>query len=323
MAKRKGNTYTCFCCGEQKIASDFYISHSPLYINNPNSKRMTICKECVISVYNEYEKKYKNQQVALFKLTSVLDVYFDIKIVDKVIESKAENNLDTSIAQLYLTKINSLPQYKNKNSLDNQDHDLILGRLGTNEDGEVVDTAIEILEDEVVTSDMIKRWGEGLSKADYLYLEEKYNELAKVYDTRTPAQRWLYESIAMSYLEANNARKKGNLDMYRKLLDSISKMMKDCDITPNSDNLLSEDDNACFGNFIRAIEDEEPVPEPLPFFADVDNFRKYIDEWFVKPLNRVLDLSSDKVKPSNIEEDTEPKYDEYESSLSEGEDNDN
>lgn len=303
--KKSVGKQICFCCGDNKKASDFYISHSPLYTHNPNGKRMTICKECVINLYNEYENKYKNQQVALYKLTSVLDVYYDLKLVDKVIESKAENNLDTNLAQMYLTKVNSLPQYKNKNSLDNQDHDLILGRLGTNEDGEIIDIAIETLEDEVVTSNMIKRWGEGLSKADYLYLEEKYNELAKVYDTRTPAQRWLYESIAMSYLEANNARKKGNLDMYRKLLDSISKMMKDCDITPNSDNLLAEDDNACFGNFIRAIEDEEPIPEPLPFFADIDNFRRYIDEWFVKPLHRVLDLSSDKVVAEVEEEDLE------------------
>lgn len=309
MARKKAETYPCFSCGEHFISTGFYVSHSPLFSFNPNKKKMSICKECVIKLYNSYEDKYKNSMVALFKLTNVLDVYFDTKIAERVIETKKESGTETSLAQLYLTKINSLPQYKGKNSFDNLDQDLILGRISENEDGELVDTALEVLEDVEVTQEMVKRWGDGLSKADYLYLEDKYNELTQVYDSRTPAQRWLYESIATSYLEANNMRKAGNLDMYRKLLDSISKMMKDCDITPNSDNLLSEDENACFGNFIRAIEDEEPIPDPLEVFRDTDGFMKYIDEWFVKPMRRALDLDVSKSKSNNI---IEGDFDDYE-----------
>lgn len=77
MARKKAETYYCFSCGEQYISTGFYVSHSPLFKYNPNAKKMSICKECVINLYNSYEEKYRNPMVALFKLTNVLDVYFD------------------------------------------------------------------------------------------------------------------------------------------------------------------------------------------------------------------------------------------------------
>ena len=139
---------------------------------------------------------------------------------------------------------------------------------------------------------MIRRWGKGLDDEEYLYLEEKYQELIKVYDHRSPVQKMLYENMAKTQLEAEKSRKSGNLVAYEKMMSTLSKLMTDGNIKPVQESGVSDDD-ACFGQFINKIENEEPIPEPLDSFKDIDGFKKYVTEWFVKPFARVFELDSD------------------------------
>ena len=125
------------------------------------------------------------------------------------------------------------------------------------------------------------------------FLEEKYQELIAVYDHRNPVQRMLYQNISRTQLEAEKARRNGNPAMYEKMMSTLSKLMGDGNIKPVQENAVS-DDEASFGLFIKKIESEEPIPEPLDEFQDVDGFRKYIDEWFVKPFARIFDLDMGK-----------------------------
>ena len=90
--------------------------------------------------------------------------------------------------------------------------------------------------------------------------------------------------------------------MYEKMMSTLSKLMGDGNIKPVQENTVSDDD-ASFGLFIKKIENEEPVPEPLEEFRDVDGFRKYIDEWFVKPFARIFDLDLGNTKEGDYEDE--------------------
>ena len=56
----------CSCCGNLKsTVTGYYISYSPICASN--DKRMNICKECVIDIYERYVDFYGDEVKALYK----------------------------------------------------------------------------------------------------------------------------------------------------------------------------------------------------------------------------------------------------------------
>ena len=282
----KKNTAKCTCCGKvYEKSSGFYQSFSPLYEANDN--RMHICKDCVCKTFDRLVEVFGDEEVALYRLTLLLDVYFDNTVLNVIYMNARRTN--SNLAKVYFQKINLSKNYKTKTSLDS--HELVVKDDFMVLDKKEIDTSPE-KQESFITTEMIRRWGKGLDEEEYLYLEEKYQELIKVYDHRTPVQIMLYENMARTQLEAEKSRKNGNLVAYEKMMSTLSKLMADGNIKPVQENDVT-DDEACFGQFINKIENEEPIPEPLDIFKDVDGFRKYINEWFVKPFARIFELDSD------------------------------
>lgn len=289
----------CTCCGTSKsTVTGYYISYSPLYASN--DKKMTMCKDCVIDIYERYVDFYSDETKALYRLSLLVDGYFSLALVDILMAQAKKTN--TSLVRVYFQKANSLPQFKGKTSMDSEHISLEDGTLYLTNEPIQQEEAQEIEDDFVITSEIIRRWGRGLPKDDYSFLEEKYQELIAVYDHRNPVQRMLYQNISRTQLEAEKARRNGNPAMYEKMMSTLSKLMGDGNIKPVQENAVS-DDEASFGLFIKKIESEEPIPEPLDEFQDVDGFRKYIDEWFVKPFARIFDLDMGKTTEEEEYED--------------------
>lgn len=289
----------CTCCGTSKsTVTGYYISYSPLYASN--DKKMTMCKDCVIDIYERYVDFYSDETKALYRLSLLVDGYFSLALVDILMAQAKKTN--TSLVRVYFQKANSLPQFKGKTSMDSEHISLEDGTLYLTNEPIQQEEVQEIEDDFVITSEIIRRWGRGLPKDDYSFLEEKYQELIAVYDHRNPVQRMLYQNISRTQLEAEKARRNGNPAMYEKMMSTLSKLMGDGNIKPVQENAVS-DDEASFGLFIKKIESEEPIPEPLDEFQDVDGFRKYIDEWFVKPFARIFDLDMGKTTEEEEYED--------------------
>ena len=287
----------CTCCGTSTVTG-YYISYSPLYASN--DKKMTMCKDCVIDIYERYVDFYSDETKALYRLSLLVDGYFSLALVDILMAQAKKTN--TSLVRVYFQKANSLPQFKGKTSMDSEHISLEDGTLYLTNEPIQQEEVQEIEDDFVITSEIIRRWGRGLPKDDYSFLEEKYQELIAVYDHRNPVQRMLYQNISRTQLEAEKARRNGNPAMYEKMMSTLSKLMGDGNIKPVQENAVS-DDEASFGLFIKKIESEEPIPEPLDEFQDVDGFRKYIDEWFVKPFARIFDLDMGKTTEEEEYED--------------------
>ena len=289
----------CTCCGTSKsTVTGYYISYSPLYASN--DKKMTMCKDCVIDIYERYVDFYSDETKALYRLSLLVDGYFSLALVDILMAQAKKTN--TSLVRVYFQKANSLPQFKGKTSMDSEHISLEDGTLYLTNEPILQEEVQEIEDDFVITSEIIRRWGRGLPKDDYSFLEENYQELIAVYDHRNPVQRMLYQNISRTQLEAEKARRNGNPAMYEKMMSTLSKLMGDGNIKPVQENAVS-DDEASFGLFIKKIESEEPIPEPLDEFQDVDGFRKYIDEWFVKPFARIFDLDMGKTTEEEEYED--------------------
>ena len=285
MASRK----VCTACGEEKAPNTgFYLSRSKLY--KFNDGRMPICKECLSKLFKELQAKYSDEVKALYHLCMLFDIYFDKDLVAK--SSNMEKfSSDDNLLKSYMKNVNSLNQYKFKDSMSSDcivlDDNLIKEeKENIEEDNDVEEVSFQ------VDNKMKTRWGASLPVEDYMFLENKYKEFTDVYECRTPAQRLIFEQIAKCLLRGEKALKKDNDVAFEKMNNMVSKLMTDGNIKPIQEASVAEDDTATWGKWINLIEQERPIGEPCEQFKDVDKISSYITKWFTRQMQRVFDLST-------------------------------
>ena len=285
MASRK----VCTACGEEKAPNTgFYLSRSKLY--KFNDGRMPICKECLSKLFKELQAKYSDEVKALYHLCMLFDIYFDKDLVEK--SSNMEKfSSDDNLLKSYMKNVNSLNQYKFKDSMSSDcivlDDSLIKEEKENIEEDNVVEEVSFQVDNKMKT-----RWGASLPVEDYMFLENKYKEFTDVYECRTPAQRLIFEQIAKCLLRGEKALKKDNDVAFEKMNNMVSKLMTDGNIKPIQEASVAEDDTATWGKWINLIEQERPIGEPCEQFKDVDKISSYITKWFTRQMQRVFDLST-------------------------------
>lgn len=278
----------CTMCGKEKDEKkEYYLSNSLLY--KENDKRLPICKDCVAEIYESLLKEYESETIALNKICNMLDTYYSERAYN--IAKQHLKKSGSSLVKIYFQKINSLAQFKGYTSKDSETFELT--REISKQDNikvEDIDTN-ELLGEIILTKDVIKRWGIGLDKNDYIALEIIYQELTESYENKTPAQDYLYRDIAKTRLEQEKCRRRNDIKGYADLSKVLSTQMGDGNIKPAQKNAISDENADCWGVWTQMIEENEPVGEASNEYKDVDGIYKYILKWFIKPFGRVLGLT--------------------------------
>ena len=297
MAKKVSTKLTCTKCGEEKVpTTGFYLSHSLMYRHNKG--RMPICKDCVVDKFRELRNVYNEDKKALFHLCMLLDVYFSEELVEsayKQIESSTTS--EDGIVKIYFQKVNSLMQYKGKNSIQSDKLILDMNILNNLENQYKLDLEEkkknkEIYDDIVNDTNIIKRWGTGWKAEEYRELEEKYQEWLDHYEHDTLAQQKLFRELSELEVQKSKARQEGDKNAYKNLSELVSKKMSDANIKPAQKKILGEEDGDVLGVMIREIENNEPIAECLPQFKDIDKIESLIVRTFLKPFARVYGLAN-------------------------------
>ena len=282
MAKAKVK-YFCTSCGDDKAVSNFYMSHSKLY--EANDKRFPVCKDCMITFYEELVNHYASERLALYHFCLTFNIYFEENLMESAYAQASTTN--SSLVRIYMQKVGSLMQYKGKTSLDGEH----LTLEGAKKDFTMDDIQVEgEYVPPVITSEIIRRWGSDYTNEEYILLETYYQEFIESYQHDTPAEKLIFRNICKTILESERARKTNNFTAFEKLNASISKLMTDGGIKPIQTVSVTDDDNATWGKWIAIIENERPIPTVSDEFKDVDKIGKYIDKWFTKQMKRVLGL---------------------------------
>lgn len=287
MAKVK-RTKICNCCGEEKDLNEFYKSQSPMY---KADGKCPICKGCMQDIYDENFQHYKDLEKALYKTLFSLDYYFDLKLSKRCLIDVY--NTEKSILKAYMSSIN-LVQYKGKTAKDSPAFNIFDIPEDDFQAFELEE--LEMKEPILITRDIIARWGDGKSNEDYMYLQDKYDTMCNTYDNRNPSNLWVYEQIALNFLDIKKEREKSNPNFtkIKTLQESNSKLMGDCKMKISQvDN--SEDENVCFGTFIKQIEDYEPILTNERF-EDYDNIYKSWKEDFREPFAQAMKLDAKSLK---------------------------
>ena len=291
MAVKKTERKKCTFCGELKAPTkDFYLSRSRIYKHN--DERMPICKECLSSLFNELKVKYEDEMKALYHLCMLFDIYFNKELVEKSFNN--ENfSIEDNLLKTYMKNVNSLNQYKFKDSFSSDyivlDDELLKVEIKEKEE--------DIYEEREMTPEAkklcLKRWGPGYSDDDYMYLEENYAEFYDAYAHDTPAERMLLMNISKTLLEGEKSRRSGDKKGYENMLKLVSSMLTDAAIKPSQKKSVGDEVGECFGVFIENLEKNEPINEAIDEFEDVDNIGRLIDRQFVKNFAKVFGLVGD------------------------------
>jgi hypothetical protein len=272
------STKKCKHCGKTKPINN--------YIKSPFTKDgyefyCKTCRKIFLTSYNDFVGYLTEHDSAINKKIWNDALKFARK---KHIGKNDPKNLPESIEQDILST--AIRKYFSLANLPNMPKSkLITGDIKFEEEEE------PIAED--VPEDISRRWGKNLTEEAYEYMESIYQDLISNYESDTPIQRLLYESTAKTFWEAEMARRKGDIVAYEKCMKVASSLLNDAKLKPVQKTIADSGGLATWGEWIKLIEETEPIPEPRDEFKDVDGIRKYIDKYFVGHFSKILGLESD------------------------------
>ena len=129
-------------------------------------------------------------------------------------------------------------------------------------------------------------WGAGYEESDYLYLMSQYEKYVNSYMVDTPVMEDVVAKIIQTDLEIRKANEAGR--DASKLVKTYQELLTTASLKPSQEKAAAEGENNTFGNWIKKIENEEPIPIPDKKFLDVDGIIKYIKVFFLGAMAKSL-----------------------------------
>lgn len=289
--EKKEYRYTCLSCHKSSDnPSTFPVSYSIIYAGN--DYRIPYCRDCLNALWDVVAKEYSDYHDIYRRICMYFDVYYN----DEAAESAYKEADASKRVSRYLSKVSRNP-YSNRTYQDTINEDMKKRRTDSFE-------GLSQPVEEVVPKEVIDFWGAGLDSAtDYLELQASYEKWNSEVECVKPQQRILIKRICFNELKTHKAMVNG--DDTTKLTDELNKLLESAKLQPKQAKEVSVADENTFGTLIKKWEDEEPIPEPLPEFKDVDGIIKYISVWF---LGHLAKMFGRKNKWSKLYEDEVAKY---------------
>lgn len=243
------------------------------------------CKESLKMQAMDYDKKtdtYKDNKDKTIEVFRKLDIPFIEAIYDRALQ---QTNDETRVGgspraksnafQHSLTTIKSLHQYSG------------LGFINSQYD----DTAIyEATDERTAREDIKKVFGDGLTEADYLYLQDQYDDWYARTQIDTKAQETLVVQICFAQMNLWKAQKSGKDT--KDLVKSLNDLMGAANLQPKQNVNNASGDNLSYGQQIEKLEMTRPVSEVSEEFKDVDGIMKYISTWFLGHIAKAFGLNN-------------------------------
>ena len=269
----------CPVCGNpQKTEESFYIDDRFI------SHRFPICKRCLQKMVEQRksDKEEPNEtKESVMKVLQLLDrPYFDDtyeQCIKGAADGLKEKNRRSPFAT-YIVMVLSLPQYKNKTWKDS------VLPIDQNEDEE------QINENSRILKQARKRFGEGYSNSDLMFLETEYQDWIKRYACENKAQELLFKRICFKELDIEKAQKSGKDT--KELDKTLQDLMGSMSLKPNQNNSNALTEAKTFGQLIQKWEDEKPIPEVDEEFRDENRIGRYIDIFFRGHTSRMMGLKN-------------------------------
>ena len=259
-----------------------FLSKDTFYSDkNYDSGHYPICKKCVMDMVEQKKKKAdepNETKESVQKVLQMMDLpYMDDFYSDCVkgaLDGAKEKNRRSPFAT-YLTALKSLPNWKGKTWKDS-------------DFGADTDTSSG-LSKRTARKEIKKIFGVGFSEADYVYLQDQYDDFRSRTQVDSKSQEIYVTQICLQLLDIDKDRKSGK-DVTNKL-KALDNLMNAANLQPKQNVSNAATDALTFGQLIEKWEQERPIPDPEPEFRDCDGIGKYIRVWFSGHLSKALGLA--------------------------------
>lgn len=276
----------CKCCNKLTKNEDYYSSASFFMKNNG---RVHVCKPCIWE-YVEPVRKNLYEMGKVEQVLRMIDKPFLRDLWESSVTESDKKNGD--YFKTYMKNL-ALPHNRELSWNDSEFKERKIEELTEQEELELLDEDIKLTE---LDMKRFKRlWGD-FTVDDYIFLENFYGEYETNFPTDTPAQVNIYRNLAKIHLQAEKELAKGNVKLFKDLMDLSSKMHTDGNIKPIQSSGMNDDKGlSTYGLWIKTVENEEPCEyfKDKATYEDFDGFRKYIEKWFVRPLKNIFNVSKD------------------------------
>lgn len=265
----------CRKCMLFKPESSFY-SATDIFLDS--NGLMSVCKDCINEIYNNFYASEKNMETVILQLCRMLNIKFDLAAIEATktqIETYAEKG--TNVEAIFgtykskLTVANRSGKIGDKDPVDltfYEPNSEIIEELNTLEDGKDLDYFQEA-------------WGKGqdLNMNDYLYLEGEYAKLIRTTKCDTYPEELYLRQICFVLNDIRKSRETGkSVDADIKIFQNMMKdgALRPADISEKNSGKSSD----AFGSWIKDIETMTPAEwyDNQEKFHDMEGMEEDLDD---------------------------------------------
>jgi len=281
-------SFKCSSCGKvhKSQKGNFLASNSSLFAEN--NGYIGICRICVERYYLQLIEKYGGSvESAIRHCCGMFDWFYH----EEIVAATKTAGKSASRISLYPSRMN-MAQFKSKgNSYADTiafDQKAQIEKLEQADvDNPVGETTI------TASSETVRFFGSGHSSADYAFLQREYEDWTSRHECETKAQEELFKAISLAQLTMQKAQIGGDIKEIETSAKTFQSLLDSLNITPKKKSGGVLNDTETFGTLIKKLENERPVSEPDPEWADVDKIKKYLDTWFLGHLCNLVDIHND------------------------------
>lgn len=294
------------CLNENKdypVTSFFKANERSLY---GTYGHIPFCKKCIGKIATGFYNSYGNKKVAIFLTCMKLDVRFFSATYENVFK---DNISVDRLMFAYIEEQLKVP-FSEGGNFDDAGYSMGVYELLKS----YVDSGMESAEDieaswvsYIVTKDDLDFWGGGYTQEGYYFLSNTMKGYIESFGhaTSSASTLELLKQICYTTWEIKQARdmQPSNADDIDKLTKRLSTLLADAHMKP-SQKKESSGNADTFGEMIRRIENDDPIPDPLPEWTREDVFDD-LGQWIVGHLAKMMDKTAEDTE--NYEKEME-KY---------------
>lgn len=282
--------FYCCRCGKKykRQKGNFTPVQSSIY--SGNNGYLTTCNHCITELYKHYFIALGSADRAIRRICNKFDVYWNPAACKVALRG---SKMPDKYALTYIAHTNTLP-FMGRTYDDTLDEEE--SRVPTMIVTEIDEDGNEkaVTAEQVVPEDVRNFW-RGFPEQDCLALQSIYDGWTAVEDPNTSFTREQLRIIKqISILEwriskgaQNGAKISDDVSQYNSLINSAN-------LSPSKKKAdeRAADDVLTFGTGIKRWEDDKPIPDPDPDFADVDKIARYMSIWFLGHLCHTLNIKN-------------------------------
>ncbi len=278
--------YRCCACGHKYETQNrnFSMSQSPFF--HGNNKYLPICVKCVDNFTNQYEEILNTQDEAVKRMCLHWDIYYN----DSLIESSKKVAANQSRMRSLIKQCNMI-QHQGKTYDTHLKEAADKAGTGVIESKEDI-KRLEKEENIKISKKSIKMWGFGHSPQDIEFLDEAFADWKDRTIVEGKGRESLVKQLCVLELQQSKALIEERFDLYNKIIDTYQRTLDRANLTPKITDANDKADEKPIGVMFEMFENEEPAPEPLDCWKDVDGIRKLILVYFIGHLCSMLGLKN-------------------------------